>query len=341
MIGKHRHLNRRPYLLGAAVAAILLVATLPLASDGSRTGEDQAEGGPAPASPTGAAGVGQAPLRPPSDANPFSERHPDQGVPPVPSGFPGPDNTGVPSGTELASYQGDCHIRQADTVIEASLLECTVNIDAPNVVIRTSKIVGQLDVLSGSLTLEDSEVDNGTAYTAAVGGQHLTIRRSNIHGGETSVNCGDCHIEDSWLHGQYVPPDGDWHLDAYLSNGGGNVTLVHNTLACDHPGTDNGGGCTAAAAIFGDFGPLSDFTFDNNLFVASPHQAYCFYGGTQDNKPYGLETSDIVVVNNVFQRGENGQCGGYGPVTNFANDGPGHRWQNNTWDDGEPLSPQD
>jgi hypothetical protein len=343
--GRHRRRSLRLRILGAGGAAALVLVALALTGDRGRS-DSPAAGAPATTASRGPghAGVGEAPgpSAGPDAAGSRVDRPDGNPGPPgtqIPREFPGPDDTGVPAGVELTPYQGECEIREANTVIEARVLECPLNIYAPDVVVRNSKVVGQVDVLSGSLTIEDSEVDNGTNFSAAVGGDHLTVLRSDIHGGETSVNCGSCHIEDSWLHGQYVPPDGDWHLDAYLSNGGSDVTLVHNTLACDHPGTPNGGGCTAAAAIFGDFGPLSNFTFDGNLFVASPNLAYCFYGGTQDNKPYGLETTNIVVVNNVFQRGQNGECGGYGPVTAFDENRPGHRWEGNVWDDGEPLGP--
>jgi pectate lyase len=206
------------------------------------------------------------------------------------------------------------------------------------VVIKRSKVRGRVDSGSaGSVTIQDSEVDRGQVQEAAVGNSNITVVRSNIHGGQTSVNCtSNCTIRDSWLHGQYMPPGGDWHLDAFLTNGGTNITLIHNTLACDLQASP--GGCSGDAAIFGDFGPNSHITFDNNLFVASMHLSYCLYGGSQDNKPYGDQADHIVVINNVFQRGSNGKCGQHGPEAHFDKSRPGNRWENNTWDDGRPLT---
>ena len=40
-----------------------------------------------------------------------------------------------------------------------------------------------------------------------------------------------CLVQDSYLHGQYLPPDEPWHLGGFLSDGGRNMTLQHN-LSC-------------------------------------------------------------------------------------------------------------
>jgi hypothetical protein len=131
-----------------------------------------------------------------------------------------------------------------------------------------------------------------------------------------------------------MPSGEDWHLDAFLSNGASNVVLRHNTLACDHAGSNNGG-CSANVGIFGDFAKNSHYTIDHNLFVAGDNMSYCTYGGSTDSKPYLAD--NMVFTNNVFQRGANGKCGQYGPVAAFDKSRPGNRWENNVWDNGQPL----
>ena len=255
--------------------------------------------------------------------------------PPSTSGFPGSNNTG-PHGVTLAAYSGPCKITKAGTVIDGKSVNCGLDIRAKNVVVKRSKVKGHVNSDGGgSVTIQDSEVDVGTGYEASVSGTNLTVQRSNIHGGEASVNCwGNCTITDSWLHGQYMPSGEDWHLDAFLSNGASNVVLRHNTLACDHAGSKDGG-CSANVGIFGDFAKNSHYTIDHNLFVASEDMSYCAYGGSQSSKPYKADT--IVYTSNVFQRGKNGKCGGYGPVANFSYSVSGNRWENNVWEDGQPL----
>jgi hypothetical protein len=262
----------------------------------------------------------------------------------VPASWPNASNTGVPAGVALTEYTGPCNINTPGTVIDAKIIDCTINIHAANVTIKRSKVLGAVDVIDGSAIIEDTEHDHGTVREAVIGGSNITVRRANVYGGQASVQCvSNCYIEDSYLHGQYIPPGGDWHLDAFLTNGNGdggpsNFTLVHNTFACDQQSDGNGSsGCSGDVGLFADFGPVTHVTLDNNLFVASLHLSYCLYGGSTP-KNYSSQTSHIVVKNNVFQRGSNGQCGQFGAVSGFDIDAPGNEWTNNKWDDGTVLS---
>ncbi|PZG07549.1 hypothetical protein C1I95_30900 [Micromonospora craterilacus] len=258
------------------------------------------------------------------------------------TGFPAAGNTGVPDGVRLSAYSGPCTITRANTVIDKRQVRCSLLIKAKNVVIKSSQVDGtiRLEGASHSVRIEDSVIDGGQAYAPTVGFENVTVLRSEIRGGQHNVNCyRNCLVQDSWLHGQYLPDGGDWHLNAFLSNGGSDIQLVHNTLACDRPTNAAGGGCTANASIFGDFGPNTNYTIRNNLFVASEEMSYCFYGGYEEHKKYGTQVSGIVVTGNVFQRGRNGKCGAYGPATSWARSAPGNVWQDNVWSDGKTLPP--
>lgn len=251
-----------------------------------------------------------------------------------PNGWPGPNNTG-PGSTKLSTYSGPCTITATNTVIEAKTVNCALTIKATGVVIRKSRVNGQVhtdDAGKYSVTIEDSEVDGGRGQIAAVAYTNVTVVRSNIHGGQTSVNCvRNCTIRDSWLHGQYMPRGEDWHLDAFLMNGGSNATLTRNTLDCQNDES----GCSAAVGLFGDFSPVSRVVLDGNLFIANSNQSYCAYGGATEAKPY--KADNIVFRNNVFQRGRSGKCAYGGAITSFDPRASGNVWQNNTWDDGSPL----
>jgi hypothetical protein len=258
-----------------------------------------------------------------------------------PGAFPDAESTGVMDGVELSPYKGPCTITESRTVIEKQDVRCELVVKAADVVIRNSRVTGTVKAegAENSLLIEDSDIDGGKAYLHSVGFENLTVLRSDITGGQTSVNCySNCLIQDSYLHGQYVPEGEDWHLNAFLSNGGGNIKLIGNTLACDQPTNAAGGGCTANASIFGDFAPNSDYTFRRNLFVASDEMSFCLYGGYDKNKKFGTETQRIVVQGNVFQRGSTGQCGSFGAVTSYDTGASGNTWQDNTWDDGAALT---
>jgi len=261
-------------------------------------------------------------------------------VPTAGGQWPNASNTGVPSGVSLTSYGGPMKITQDGAVIDAKEIRGTIVIAASDVTIKRSKIMGRIDADQGgaSVTVVESEIDAGREQAPGVGFSNVTVLRSNIHGGQHSVLCGDnCRVESSWLHDQYLPSNDDWHTNAYLSNGGSNVVLVGNTLQCTPP--DNGvtGGCTADASFFGDFEPIKNVTIDGNLFKSTPG-GYCGTFGYNRSKPYGTQASGITVVNNVFEHGSGGKCGYWGPVTGFPS-GSGNSWANNRWVDGGSIAP--
>jgi hypothetical protein len=324
-----------------AVAASVVVVALysrderpgaktPVAGSDAPNPGDQAAAGIQPDA-SASAGFGSSASPSPST----SASRPAGAAAPPPGNWPGPGNTGVPGGTKLAAYGGSCTITASGTVIEAKTVNCNLNIKATGVIIRKSKVNGFVHTDDGgkySVTIQDTEINAGSQRFPAVAYTNVTLLRANVYGGQTTVLCvRSCNVRDSWLHGQYMPRGADWHLDAFLMNGGSNASLVHNTLDCQNP--DNG--CSAAVGLFGDFSPNSNVVFDTNLFVANRNQSYCAYGGSASNKPHNA--SGIVFRNNVFQRGSNGKCGFYGAITSFDPGRPGNAWQNNKWDDGGDL----
>jgi hypothetical protein len=298
-------------------------------------------------SPTPSASARPTPTSSPSTGQPPPVVNP--GSPPSASGFPDASNTGVPPGTALTTYTGSCTITTNNKVIDAKILNCDVSIRATGVVIKRSKINGQINSNEGtsySFRLENSEVDAGVVQGAVVGTTNMTIIRSNIHGGATSVYCySNCTIQDSYLHGQRLPASVNWHLGTFLANDNGNdpsgrtnAHLVHNTLICDAQPNGADGGCSGNVNLFGDFGPVTSVTVDNNFFGASTGISYCVYGGSSSGKPY--QPDHIVIINNVFQRGSNRKCGAYGPVAGFDTRRPGNVWSNNVWDDQATVPPE-
>jgi hypothetical protein len=266
-------------------------------------------------------------------------------------GWPNASNTGVPPGTDLTTYHGPCEVTKAGTVIDAKTVNCDLVVRAANVMIKRSKINGVVlldsDVPGSdkwSYTLADSEVDAGVQEHPAVSYGNMTVLRSNIHGGATSVQCGEhaisCTIEDSWLHGQQIPINADWHLGGFLSNGGHNIRIRHNRIVCDTPVTPSGEGCTGDLNLFGDFAVITDVIVSDNFLGANTGASYCIYGGDSATKPYP-HANRVTVTGNVFERGKNNKCGAYGPVSTFNSQGVGNVWENNTWSTGGHVNPED
>jgi len=262
--------------------------------------------------------------------------------------WPGPTNTGVPAGTSLTDYTGPCAITSANTVIDGKTVNCSLAIRAAGVTIKNSKVNGTviLDTdLPGSsawsLTIQDSEVDGGAQQLSAVGWGNLTVIRSNIHGGQTSVQCEEnsvsCLVQDSYLHGQYLPNDQPWHLGGFLSDGGRNITLRHNFIVCDQPVNSVGEGCTGDVNLIPNFAPINGALIERNLFGANVGSSYCTYGGEKSTSPTP-NSFNVVYKDNVFQRGSNTKCGAFGPVTDFRVTNTGNQWACNTWDGGGVVS---
>ncbi|HSX34116.1 MAG TPA: DUF4082 domain-containing protein [Candidatus Saccharimonadales bacterium] len=261
------------------------------------------------------------------------------------AGFPGSNNTGVPLGKRLPVRDRGMTIYENGATVENVQIEGEVDVRAQNVTIKNSKInsIVYLDRdavggLSWYLTLEDSTVNAGPVQRGAITLGQVTVRRANIYGGQTSIICSaDCNVSDSWLHGQALPAHQTWHLGGFLSNGGSNMQLSHNTISCDTANNIEGGGCSGDLNLYGDFEAIQNITIDGNLFTANQDAGYCLAAGYNASKTYGPGANNVSVINNTFQKGTTGFCAGFGVATDYKIGGtpaPGNVWTNNHYDDG-------
>lgn len=252
--------------------------------------------------------------------------------------WPGPENTGPRPGTRFQPYDGPCDIKEAGVRIVDRVVTCRLSVTAHDLVISNSRIV-RVDVTdSGSARVEDSLADSGAWFGPTVGGFNITVLRSDIRGGQHSVQCaGNCLVQDSWLHDQSLPASGAWHNNAFITNGGSRMTLRHNTLACTPENNASDGGCTADLSLFGDFAPLAGIVIEGNLLAATPG-GYCGSFGHNPGKKFGESPAGVRVSGNVFEPGPAGRCGAYGPVTSFLA-APGNEWIDNVWVSGEAVQP--
>jgi Domain of unknown function (DUF4082) len=266
----------------------------------------------------------------------------------VPTSFPNSSNTGVPAGTTLTNYTGTCTLG-AGAVIDAKTINCNLVIKGAGVTITRSQINGTVTSdhsASGSSTssvsVTDSYINGGNQETfPTFGYDSVTLLRDEVVGGPYSVQCNsNCSVTDSYLHGQYISPGSAAHINAFLTNGGSGFVLKHNTVWCSVSQTSGDGGCSGDASLFGDFAPIKNATFTDNYFH-STHGSYCVYAGWEPSKSYPIP-SNVVITNNVFQRGTDlGQhgytCGYFGPDTSFYS-GNSNVWSGNVYDDGTAVS---
>ncbi|GGM19111.1 right-handed parallel beta-helix repeat-containing protein [Dactylosporangium sucinum] len=271
---------------------------------------------PGKAHPTAGAGLVPGPVRAPS------------GKP-----WPGPENTGVPAGTDLTPYAGPYAITEPNTVIDGKILTDCLDIKAKNVTIKRSKITcknkgGMIirvfdDVVpDASLLVEDSEIQ-GEGEGLGLGFGHYTMRRVNMHTLNEGPRVSDgALIEDSWIHDLIFTDEKD-HQDILQTTGGTGMVVRHNTLEAFNPATNDP--FNAGFQLGSETAPsLTDLLVEDNLFTGGNY--------TVNFRP-DTKAEKVVFRNNVFVQNSR-----YGASSN--EDLPGVTWDpSNVYaDGGKPVT---
>ncbi len=204
-------------------------------------------------------------------------------------GYPTTSSTGVPPFAPMAAYTGPATITVPGTVIEGKTLGC-VAIAASNVVIRNSKITGPcfygIDMQSGSLLIEDSEVSCVDGRGTGIAWAHFAAVRVYIHDCENAAEMGEgSSVEDSYLSAREATSDG--HGDDIQSQGGNNVIIRHNTFAGTNPIT---------SSIITNPTLNNGWTIVDNLLSSGAYTLYCPEQGigfvVQGNRFYPAKTGN-------------------------------------------------
>jgi hypothetical protein len=257
---------------------------------------------------------------------------------PAAAGWPTAANTGVPAGTNLTP-SGPLTITDAGAVVDGLLVDGSITVRANNVTIRNTKIVGGgIDNGNGEVAgtlIQDVEIDGGSdsGFLAGISYSGFTVMRANIHHVGVGVHANsDVVMQDSYVHDIVVegdPANGGSHNEAFLSNGGTNITVTNNRLSSgDEPNV------SSALSLYGDFGRIDNVLVQGNLFNGG---GYCVYGGSVPGKPYPIATNTRFIAN-TFGREMSPGCGGYGPAIDFR-PGGGNVWTGNVWVDGGAVTP--
>lgn len=230
--------------------------------------------------------------------------------------WPNASNTGVPAGTVLKASPG-LTISKAGQVVSGLDIKGCVDVEAPNVVIKNSRITGGCTniVNNGStgLLVQDVEIVGTSADSQGIGWSDYTAIRVNIHGtGDGARANGNTVIRDSYIHG-LVEANGS-HNDGVQVTEGSNIRIVHNAI-------ENPNGQTSAVMVGADQGPVSNVTVSNNLLNGG---GYALYGGAG-----GGSIKGIVVTGNQFGTLFWKTCGFYGPTD--AVDDPNITYSGNVW----------
>ena len=104
----------------------------------------------------------------------------------------------------------------------------------------------------------------------------------------------NCTLENSWLHDNFNGEALGWHQNGFLSNGGSNFVIRHNSVNCV-------GGCTLDIGFIPDYN-VSNAVVHKNLLVATFYGAFCLYPSSDHPAKPGI-VSGMVVTDNVFSGG--------------------------------------
>ena len=259
--------------------------------------------------------------------------------------FPDARTTGAPPRRRLSAYVGPCTITRPGTVIRRRVVSCDLDVRAADVTILRSLVRGTVSTgteprTGYSVRIEHSTVDVSPGSARMVTGVeavHVRVVASEVRGGNRGINCWyDCVVRRSWVHGQDTDPTGVWHESGIRM--GQRARIVANTIACDAPEVPPDAGCSAPLTGYGDFGPVRDNRIERNLFVATTG-GVCAYGGSSGGKPYSDDAENVRFIDNVFERGDTGNCGYWAPILDFDESAPGNEWAGNAWSDGGRISP--
>lgn len=239
-------------------------------------------------------------------------------------GYPGPNTTGVPAGTDLTVHDGDLEITEEGAVIDGLDIKGCVIVHAPGVTLRNSKVscdfatsvgtVGDAEAEGAEpLLVEDVEIAcSETANVTGIGSVNVIARRVHAHGCENGYSIDrDVTIEDSYVPGVIEVNGG--HGDAIqFAEPAAGIVIRRNTLFA-HDGT----------AAVNWTGPTESVVVEDNFVAGGAYTVYC--------PRESIDAGAFSVIGNRFGTytfGPTDSCGG-GDVT----------FTDNFWD--SDLSPVD
>jgi hypothetical protein len=205
---------------------------------------------------------------------------------------------------------GNVTISTAGAIYENRDVHGCITVNAPNVIIRKSKVLcnDSSAIWSGStnLLVEDVEVDCGnTVGRTGITPQNYTARRVNAHNCDNILWAeNNVLIEDSYIHDP-IPydPVTDPHTDGVqLPTDATNITIRHNRIYGGYISQSNFGNSAITTG-----GSTSNLLIEDNILAGGGYTLRCDEGRIGGNSNYR-------VLNNRFSRVFVSTVGGFGPV---------------------------
>ncbi|MDI7860730.1 right-handed parallel beta-helix repeat-containing protein [Rhizobiaceae bacterium n13] len=214
------------------------------------------------------------------------------------TGYPNASNTGVPAGTALTEYTGPMTITKAGTVIEGKIINGSLRVTAPDVVIKNCvvKYDGWWGIDADgakNVTIQNCDIigpgksgDSNAGILAS--GNIIGNDISNSENGIVLLG-GSSTVKGNYIH-DLLDSAEDPHYDGISVQGGQNGVLIENNTVV---GRD-----TSDIFIKNDFGPISNVIVNNNLLIGEP--GYALY---VDARASGGPITGVSITNNHVEKG--------------------------------------
>ena len=211
---------------------------------------------------------------------------------------PGSPDAGVPAGTNLTAYTGPMTITQAGTVIEGKIINGSLLVTAPNVIIKNCVIKYDgwwgIDAEGAkNITIENCDI-TGPGYAknanAAILGSGSFIG-NDISNSENGIvlTGGASTVKGNYVH-DLATAGADPHYDGIAVQGGQNGVLIEGNTVI---GRD-----TSDIFIKNNFGPINDVTVKGNLLLGDAgYQVYV------DGRDKGGAITGVTIADNYVQKG--------------------------------------
>lgn len=190
-----------------------------------------------------------------------------------PAAWPSALTTGIPAGTPaLQVIASDSHTTHDGQILDAVDLQGRLYVDHANVVVRRSRLVGDVyyaiySTAGGvNLTVEDCDIQGGVLL-----GDGFTGRRNHLHARPSGTRddgwifaASHVLLEDNLIDG--LIGDLGAHLDGIQVMGGDDIVIGHNWIEAISPPI-TGGGVNAAVLFKPDFFEISNVVVDCNMLI--------------------------------------------------------------------------
>ncbi len=214
------------------------------------------------------------------------------------TGFPDASSAGVPAGTKLTTYSGPMTITQAGTVIEGQIINGSLRITAPNVIIKNCVINYDgwwgIDAEGAkNITVQNCDI---TGPGFAKNANAAILGSGNFIGNDISksengivLTGGASTVKGNFVH-DLQAAGADPHYDGITAQGGQNGVLIEGNTVISRD--------TSAIFIKNNFGPINDVTVKGNLLLGDAgYQVYV------DGRDKGGAITGVTIADNYVQKG--------------------------------------